>query len=97
MPLAFLICIIGFGVSQCAAWLVYGIRIPRFVESHGRRTAGMTAYLLLGWGWLMDYRTAHALRRQLRHTPWFLRLFEVFEVLAVVFFVAGILTAVFGA
>ncbi len=94
MPLSFLICIIGFCVLQCSAWLVYGIWIPRFVERHGGRTAGIATHLFLGWGWLQDYRAAHALRRQFHSAPWFLRLFEILEVLALLFFLGGIGSAI---
>ena len=90
MPLPFDICLIGFGVFQIAAFLVYAIWIPRFVEGHGGHTAGFAAHLLLGSGWLRDYREAHAIRRRSGRTPWFLRVFEILEGVAVLFFIAGL-------
>jgi hypothetical protein len=93
MPLAFFICLGGFLALQCVAWLVYGIWVPPFVASHGGRTAGLATHLLLGWGWVQDYRAACELRRRLGRTPWFLRLFEILEVLALLFFCGSIITA----
>ena len=90
MPLPFFICLIGFGIFQIAAFLVYAIWIPRFVEGHGGRTAGLTTHMLLGSGWLRDYREAHAIRRRTGRTPWFLRAFEILQCLAVLFFIGGI-------
>ena len=94
MPLAFVICLIGFGLFQVAAYLVYAIWIPRFVELHGGRTAGFASHLLLQTAWLQDYRAAHVIRRRMGCTPWFLRCFETLEVLALLFFCAGILSAI---
>ena len=90
MPLPFVICLIGFGVFQIAALLVYIIWIPRFVVGHGGQAAGLAAHLLVGSGWLRDYREAHAIRRRIGRTPWFLRAFEELESLAVLFFIGGI-------
>ena len=90
MPLPFLICVIGFGVSQIAALLVYAIWIPRFVERHGGRPAELATHLLLGSGWLRDYREAHVIRRRTGCTPWFLRVFEILECMAVLFFIGAI-------
>jgi hypothetical protein len=90
MSLPFDICLVGFGTFQIAAWLVYAIWIPRFVEGYGGRTAGMLTHLFLGSGWLRDYREAHAIRRRIGRTPWFLRTFEVLECLALLFFIGGI-------
>jgi hypothetical protein len=94
MPLPFVICLIGFGAFQIAAFLVYAIWIPRFVEGHGGHTAGFAPHLLMGSGWLRDYRAAHAIRRWTGRTPWFLRTFEVLEVLAVLLFIAGVTSTV---
>jgi hypothetical protein len=90
MPLPFFICLLGFATFQLAAFLVYAIWIPRFVEWHGGRTAGLTTHLLLGSGCLRDYREAHAIRRRTGRTPWFLRVFEILQCLAVLFFIGGI-------
>lgn len=94
MPLPFLICVMGFGVFQIAALLIYAIWIPRFVKGHGGRTAGLAAHLLMGSGWFRDYREAHAIRCRIGRTPWFLRTFEVLEVLAMLCFTAGVATTV---
>jgi len=94
MPSPFVICLIGFGVFQIAAFIVYAIWIPRFVEGHGSRTAGFTTHLLLGSGWLRDYREAHVIRRRIGRTPWFLRVFEILQSLAVLFFIGGIASTV---
>jgi hypothetical protein len=94
MPLPFVICLIGFGVLQIAAFLVYAIWIPRFVEGHGSRIAGSTTHLLLGSGWLRDYREAQTIGRRIGRTPWFVRVFEIFQCLAVLFFIGGIASTV---
>jgi hypothetical protein len=94
MPLPFVICLIGFGAFQVAAFLICAIWIPRFVVGHGGHTAGFPPHLLIGSGWLRDYREAQAIRRRIGHTPWFLRTFEVLQVLAVLFFIAGIASTV---
>jgi hypothetical protein len=93
MPLSFLICLIGFGIFRISAYFVYAIWIPVFVQRHGGRTAGFAAHLLLGSAWLRDYREAHAICRRAGLTPWFVRLFEVLEVVAILFFMAGICSA----
>ena len=90
MPIPFFIFLIGFATFQVAAFLVYAIWIPRFVEGHGGRTAGLAAHLLLQSGWLRDYRVAHAIRRRIGRTPWFLRVFEILQCLAVLCFIGGI-------
>ncbi len=90
MPLPFFICLIGFGIFQIAAFLVYAIWIPRYVEAHGGRTAEFATHMLLGSGWLGDYREAHAIRRRIGRTPWFLRVFEILQCLAVLLFIGGV-------
>lgn len=81
---------IGFGAFQIAALLVYAIWIPRFVEGYGGLTAGILTHLFFGSGMLHDYREAHAIRRRIGRTPWFLRTFEVLQCLALLFFTGGI-------
>lgn len=90
MPLPFVICLIGFGILQAAAFLVYAIWIPPFVERHGGRAAGLAGQIFLQSGWLRDYREANAIRRRLGRTPWFLRLFDLLELLAVLCFIIGL-------
>jgi hypothetical protein len=95
MSLTFLVCILGFCIAQFTALLVYGICIPPFIKAHGGQSAVGPANIDLGFRWLADYRTAHKLRCRIRHTPWFLRLFEILQALALVFLIAGILSAEF--
>ena len=90
MPLSFAICLIGFGVFQVSAVLVYAIWIPVFVQRHGGKTAGFAAHLLLGSAWLRDYREAYAICRRVGSTPWFMKTFSALEVIAILFFIGGI-------
>src|SRR4051812_12696837 len=85
MSLTFLICILGFSVAQFAALLVYGIWIPPFIKAHGGHSATPPGHVDLGLRWLADYRKAHRLRRRIGRTPWFLRLFEILQMLALLF------------
>jgi hypothetical protein len=93
MPWAFLTCIIGFVVFHMAANLIYAFWIPRFVRLHGGRTAGSSTPLLLSRGWVRGYRDAHAIRRRLGYTPWFLRTFEILESLALLFLLGSVASA----
>ena len=90
MPLSFVICVIGFGVFQISAYFVYAIWIPVYVQRHGGKAAGLATHLLSGSAWLRDYREAHSICRRVGRTPWFIRLFEALEFVAILFFIAGI-------
>jgi hypothetical protein len=82
--------------SANAGWRVlfaFVRRIPRFVRLHGGRTAGSTTPLLLYRAWVRGYRDAHAIRRRLGYTPWFLRTFEVLESLALLFLIGSAASA----
>jgi hypothetical protein len=76
------------------ASFIYAFWIPEFVRLHGGRTAGATTPLLLSRAWVRGYRDAHAIRRRLGYTPWFLRTFEVLESLALILLIASAASAV---
>jgi hypothetical protein len=88
MTLPLLICVLGFSVAQFAALLAYGIWIPTFIRAHGGRSATGPGHIDLGFRWLRDYRKARKLRHRIGYSPWFLRLFEIFQVVALLFLAA---------
>jgi len=95
MTLPLLICVLGFSVAQFAALLVYGFWIPGFIKAHGGQSAVGPGHIDLGFRWLADYRKARKLRRRIGHSPWFLRLFEIFQVVALFFLAAIVVLGVY--
>jgi hypothetical protein len=93
MMLNSLICVLGFSAAQLTALLVYGIWIPPFIKAHGGRSATPPGHIDLGFGWLSDYQKARRVRQRTHHNPWFLRLFEVLQVLALLFLFGTIMFA----
>lgn len=96
MPSLFFIGLIVFAVFQCSAVLVYAIWISPFVECNGGRPASLGTHLLLGDGWLREYRQARSLSRRLDHVPWFMRLFEALEAAALAGFMLGVWSTLVG-
>lgn len=93
MPLPFLICAIGFVSFHFAAFLVHAIWTNPFIERHGGRTAGLTIYLFTGFGLMQDCRETLTICRRLGRKPWFMRLFQALEFVAIILLVGAIATA----
>jgi hypothetical protein len=94
LPLPFFICALGFVYFHFTAFLVHAIWILPFVERRGGRTAGFTLYLLTGSGLMRDYREALAICRRLGRRPWFVRLFQALEFVAVLLLIGAIVAAI---
>jgi hypothetical protein len=83
-----LICSVVFGV---AAMLVWAFRMPRYIESHGGRSANVI--FRLGSPILQDYLTARRIADRAGHKPGFLILFERLFITSIAFSVAAVLTS----
>jgi hypothetical protein len=74
------------GVFGLAASFVWALRIQRYIESHGERSA---CVLWNGAG-LRDYKTARQIAKRLGRKPRFLIWFEGLTITALAFVIAGI-------
>jgi hypothetical protein len=92
MQILFFSLLIGFVVFLVAAMLVWAFRIPRYIESHGERSASV---IFNGAMW-RDYRTARQIADRTGRKPGFLIWFERLSITAMAFFIAGVLTALIG-
>jgi len=77
-----------------ASVLVWAFRMPRYIESHGERSANVI--FRLGSPILRDYLTARRIADRDGRKPVFLILFERLFVTAIAFFIAGVLVALIG-
>ena len=93
IPLPFFICALGFVYFHFTAFLVHAIWVLPFIGRHGGRTADFSLYLLTGFGLMRDYREALVVCRRLGRKPWFLRLFQALELVAVLLLIGALGTA----
>ena len=74
MQILFFGLLIAFGVFMVASVLVWAFRMPRYIESHGERSANVV--FRLGSPILRDYLTARRIADRDGRKPGFLILFE---------------------
>jgi hypothetical protein len=86
MELFFYFCIAGVVVFQIAALFVWAIRIHRYVESHGEKTA----FFLYNMASLLDYRSARRISERSGVRPRFLAWYERFQIASVSCFIVGV-------
>ena len=92
MQILFISLLIGFGVFIVASMLVWAFRMPRYIESHGERSASV----IFTGAMLRDYQTARRIADKAGHKPGFLILFERLFITAIAFFIAGVLALLVG-
>ena len=74
-----------------AAVFVWAFRMPRYIESHGERSANVV--LRVGNPMLRDYLTARRIAGRAGRKPGFLILFERLFVAAIVFIIAFVVVS----
>ncbi len=89
MDIIFDISLCGGVAFQIAAGFIWALRIQRYVERHGEKTA----FFLYSGAGLRDYRTARRIAERAGHKPRFLAWFERLQIAAISFFIIGIVTA----
>jgi hypothetical protein len=92
MDIIFAISWCGGMAFQIAACFVWALRMQRYVERHGEKTA----FLLYSGAGLRDYRTARRIAERTGHKPRFLAWYERLQIAAISFFIIGIVTAALG-
>lgn len=86
MELLFDICLAAGMAFQIAAGFVWALRIQRYVEIHGEKTAFV---LYNGAPW-RDYRTARRISERTGEKPRFLTWYERLQIVSISFFIVGI-------
>jgi len=91
MSAAFIICLVGFLVSIAVALLIWGIWIAKLVQDHGQKAA----FPIYNVAMFSDYRTACKIAAVKGQKQKFLRLFEIFFIAAIIFFLIGVMATFF--
>jgi hypothetical protein len=88
VELAFWICAGGAVVFGVTAYLIWAIKIHRYIEIY----RGEPALFFLPWAPMVDYRKARRIARRLRRSPGFLKWYRAIAWIAIAFTAAAIAT-----